>query len=349
METKEGTLKVKIKNNGSRDSQKTHILIGKDKKPISKEFLLTNEMNNENCTVYMENNEIVDIEIDGTKIDKGEKKEKVKPIPRCENKDNMRIPNDTCLILQDSNIQIDNFSLKLYRFAIFDEDKGYKLQKNYSIEKSAWTEINPKITNYYENIKALFGENTYQEELETSYRLVIGGEATVYETSMRLHHIYGIPYIPASGIKGVVRSYIILEKFSKELEKYKDNYNKFEDEVLFQCDWFVDIFGSQESEGKVIFVDAFPTNKPTIKVDIMNPHYGDYYSKGKAPTDTMKLNPINFLTVENTTFEFFIASKESLEAFKIKEKTLIEWFQEALQNHGIGAKTAVGYGYFEEQ
>ena len=153
METKEGTLKVKIKNNGSRDSQKTYILIGKDKKPISKEFLLTNEMNDKKCVVYLENNEIVDIEIDGEKIDKGEKKEKVKKLPKCENKDNMKIPNDTCLILQDSKVQIENFALKLYRFAKFDEDDGFKIKEKEIIPsffQKDWDKF------YDVNIKAYF-------------------------------------------------------------------------------------------------------------------------------------------------------------------------------------------------
>jgi len=277
-----------------------------------------------------------------------------------------QVPKDTREALSGFNSkEFDNFYLKLNQFARFDiadnkkqDEKKFIFYRNKAKDledieiKVNFGDFDFKnnLTKQEQIIKTLFGEKNYhKEELTTSSRLLIGSEESIYETSIRLHHIYGIPYIPASAIKGIVRSYIILEYFADELEKYKDNYNKFEDEVLFQCDWFVDIFGSQESEGKVIFVDAFPTNKPTIKVDIMNPHYGDYYSKGKAPTDTMKLNPINFLTVENTTFEFFIASKESLEAFKIKEKTLIEWFQEALQNHGIGAKTAVGYGYFEEQ
>ncbi len=36
-----------------------------------------------------------------------------------------------------------------------------------------------------------------------------------------------------------------------------------------------------------------------------------------------------------------------LSSFKIKNKSIEEWFKEALQNHGIGEKTAVGYGYFK--
>jgi CRISPR-associated protein Cmr6 len=253
-------------------------------------------------------------------------------LPKCTK--NMKIPNDTCLVLQDSKAQIENFALKLYKFAIFDDSKGLKLQPNYSIEESAWSEINSKITIYYENIQKLPLKFSTLPDFKTSYRLVIGGEVTVYETSMRLHHIYGIPYIPASGIKGVVRSYIITEKFESK-----------EEEALKDAD-FVTVFGSQDHAGKVTFFDAFPTSKPTLKVDIMNPHYGHYYNKGEAPTDTKNPVPVNFLTVENTTFRFLIGAKEGLDTFMIQGKKIEDWLTEALKNHGLGAKTAVGYGYF---
>jgi len=267
----------------------------------------------------------------------------------------INVPKDTREALKDFK-EIDNFSLKLYKFAMFNDKSEAKI-KDQKISETFfhknWTLYENKIKAYYENIQNLNLKFSNLEPFTTSYRLVIGGEATVYETSMRLHHIYGIPYIPASGIKGVVRSYIITEKFEEQLKKY-DKYSDFEEKVLFVKDekgeykekGFVDVFGSQEQEGKVTFFDAFPTAKPTLKVDIMNPHYGHYYSKKIAPTDTMKLNPIPFLTVENTKFGFLIGAKEELETFSIKGKKIEDWLSEALKNHGLGAKTAVGYGYF---
>lgn len=260
-----------------------------------------------------------------------------------------KVPKDTREALSgfDSK-EFDNFHLKLNQFARFEDDKpiffkSTKGKVEFSIVPNFGDfNFEDNLTKQEKIIKALFGEKNYhKEDLTTSYRLVIGGEATVYETSMRLHHIYGIPYIPASAIKGVVRSYIITEKFeSKEDEALKDNE-------------FKKVFGSGDEAGKVTFFDAFPTAKLTLKVDIMNPHYGDYYGDKKneiAPTDTQSPNPIPFLTVENTSFRFILGAKEHLSGFiikdKEKDKTIETWLIEALQNHGIGAKTAVGYGYF---
>jgi len=330
MEIKEGILKVKIKNNGSRDNKKTHILIGKQKISISKEFPLNNSMNGKNCVAYLEDNIPIDIEIDGQKIEKEVKKAKAKKIPKCENKSNLRVPNDTCVILQNPKVNIDNFHLKLNKFTIFNDDDEPKIKEQNISEtffNRNWNFYESKIKKYNEVIQSF---NPKSFKLRTSSRLLIGSEQSIYKTSIRLHHIYGIPFIPSTAIKGVMRSYMIERDFkSKEEDALKDES-------------FVKYFGSQDNEGKIIFFDAFPITKPTIKVDIMNPHYGHYYNDGKAPTDTKNPIPINFLTVEDTTFEFFIASKETL------DNGFIDLFKEALINHGIGAKTAVGYGYFEE-
>ena len=44
-------------------------------------------------------------------------------------------------------------------------------------------------------------------EMSVDWRLVVGlGGAAVYETAMTLHHVYGIPYLPGSAVKGVTRS-----------------------------------------------------------------------------------------------------------------------------------------------
>jgi CRISPR-associated protein Cmr6 len=279
------------------------------------------------------------------------------------------IPNNTKNIIdlliknevETDNIAISNLHLKLNKFAFIEiknEDKiSFTYKEKYCLDISEHTNT---INKYYLSLKDYIKEENkkYDFSLKISNRLIVGlGSVSVYETSITLHHIYGIPYIPASAIKGVLRSYMILECFSKELEKYgEDKYQKFEEEVLFAKDEdsnyknkeFIDIFGSQKQEGKVIFFDAFPISNPILKVDIMNPHYGHYYNDGEAPTDTKNPIPINFLTVEDTKFRFIIGSKkEEIKNFKFKNKNIEEWLKEALTNHGIGAKTAVGYGYFK--
>ncbi len=157
------------------------------------------------------------------------------------------------------------------------------------------------------------------------WRLVVGlGSGSVLETSMTLHHTLGVPYIPGSALKGVVSSYYV-EKNGREDEDYNE------------------LFGNQTQKGKVTFLDAYPKQFPTLELDIMNPHYPEYYSEGKAPADWMKPTPIKFLTVKKDT-EFIFAFKTEDESLKKQITTLLK---EALQDFGIGAKTSVGYGFFQ--
>lgn len=168
------------------------------------------------------------------------------------------------------------------------------------------------------------------------------GTGSVYETSITLHHIYGIPFIPAQSIKGALRSYIIV------------NYFDGSEDSAFDDEGFVDVFGSNDNQGKVIFFDAF-TKESEIKIDIMNNHYQKYYNGTQTPNDTQNPNPVNFMTLKNAKFEITIATKDNI---KIKEglfkgKDILTLVKEELSNtlevFGIGAKTAIGYGYFEVQ
>jgi len=87
----------------------------------------------------------------------------------------------------------------------------------------------------------------------------------------------------------------------------------------------------------------------------MNPHYAPYYAgDGKVPpADYHYPIPIFFLTVDKrTTFQFILGSKyPEWKDWMIGEKNkknIIDWLKDALENHGIGAKTAIGYGYVEK-
>ena len=204
------------------------------------------------------------------------------------------------------------------------------------------------------------------------FRLIMGlGTASVFETSLTLHHIYGIPYLPASSTKGVTRSWVIVNYFDqKEEQALKDPLFAF----IFGTN-SVDSADKTARRGHVMFFDAFPQSPPVIEPDIMNVHYPDWYSTGKTLTDTQSPNPIPFLTVgkcdanqKPLQVRFDLAVRENLicenilkqvargsELFTklgIEPATHIlvltqQLLSSALTSHGIGAKTAVGYGFFQ--
>jgi CRISPR-associated protein Cmr6 len=103
----------------------------------------------------------------------------------------------------------------------------------------------------------------------------------VLETAMTLHRVYGLPFIPGSGLKGMTRAYaeLVEEKSEREREFYR-------------------VFGSQredeEQAGEVIFFDAIPAQVPQLKLDVMNPHYSEYYRGGNIPpADWLRAYPDN--------------------------------------------------------
>ncbi len=183
------------------------------------------------------------------------------------------------------------------------------------------------------------------------WRMVVGlGGKTVLETDITLHHLYGIPFIPGSALKGLTRSYV-----TEEYKKYYVPEDKPEEQrepskkIDEDHPEIKRIFGTQEEAGTVIFFDAMPLDgKVTFALDIMNPHYPDYYGGTKPPTNDQNPVPVTFLTVANTTFTFALAPRNPNDP---KHKEYVEivkgWLQEAIEKYGVGGKTSAGYGYFK--
>jgi CRISPR-associated protein Cmr6 len=114
---------------------------------------------------------------------------------------------------------------------------------------------------------------------------------------------------------------------------------------------FLDIFGTQGRAGKVIFLDAVPTESPTLEPDIINCHYQDYYSDKtgiKSPTPYQNPIPVYFLTLgRKSKFAFAVAGRNANEETEKLVEKAKDWLCQGLQELGIGAKTAAGYGYLE--
>lgn len=300
------------------------------------------------------------------------------------------LPAKTKDVLAGKEYLIENFALKFNKCARFEEDefnsskskfgfyqqevkkKGVLIKPFYQIESKPIFENDLIRSIHIQNkhtAKQLCGAKMQTMNFKPDWRMVVGlGTESVYETSMTLHHVYGIPYIPASSIKGVVRSWIINEVYGSEKPHFAEGYAIENKEFcdVFGCPKKLNIknpdrsFKSYYSQtdgekkgtriGNIIFFDAFPLEIPTIEPDIMNVHYPDYYGKKQPPTDSQDPIPIFFLTVKDTPFQFVLGTHNGeLLAYKIAGRTISEWLKEALEEHGIGAKTAVGYGQFTQQ
>lgn len=268
--------------------------------------------------------------------------------------------------------QIDNFNLKFYKAARL-ENEGNKLKfQHFKAERSKITfAIKANFGNV--DFKAIAARTSksaaslgYSREANTlasfnaasSWRWIAGlGNASVYENGMTLHHVYGIPYIPGSGIKGMLRSWIIKECFASNENAALGN------KVFQEIFGFPNPTGEDGGEkGKAVFFDAFPVREVVVEPDIMNNHYQDYYDEKTPPADWINPNPIFFMTVMGSEIQFVIGMDNGAEVLgeeampfmtdrfpKLSPKSsriaLVEsWLEDALTHHGIGAKTAAGYG-----
>jgi len=157
------------------------------------------------------------------------------------------------------------------------------------------------------------------------------GRSHPVENGFAWHHSLGVPYLPGSSVKGMVRY-------------WATKWNNLEDEAE-------EIFGPENSTkvGSVIFLDAIPVQPVKLKMEIMTPHYGPYYTETtkypEPPADWHSPVPIPFLAVDAEQEFLFglIPRDENTEKCQKAGK----WLKEALQKIGAGAKTAVGYGRFD--
>lgn len=169
---------------------------------------------------------------------------------------------------------------------------------------------------------------------KTTWRFVSGlGIAHVLETGFGWHKTLSVPYLPGSAVKGLIRSWAKNWDDTGHWEQYKR------------------LFGDNEKlgEGVLIMFDAIPSKIPKLELDIMNPHYSEYYNDpdNNPPADYYSPVPIFFLTVAaGSSFNFTIAPVRGRGTMDdVKEGFSL--LQKALTYIGAGAKTAVGYGFFE--
>jgi len=169
----------------------------------------------------------------------------------------------------------------------------------------------------------------------TVWRFITGlGRQHPVENGFAWHHTLGVPYLPGSSVKGMVRTW------AEQWENIRDGNR---------------IFGDKDKKvaaGNVIFLDALPLNRVVLELDVMTPHYSPYYrdSNSKPPGDWYDPTPIPFLTVASgQVFQFGVLPRKPRDGQSRSDaERVLKWLGHALENIGAGAKTAVGYGRFKK-
>ncbi|MGI5868564.1 MAG: type III-B CRISPR module RAMP protein Cmr6 [Kiritimatiellia bacterium] len=211
-------------------------------------------------------------------------------------------------------------------------------------------------------------ENLRIVEARLEGRLAINlSEGVIQNAGINFDRIFGLPLINGSSVKGVARSVALTELKTKEGDE--------RDRML---DTFVRVFGVGESDwrgdlapfaqvdekrslgnarlnlpldlkGAVTFLQAAPTNDAKIVVDITNVHTPDYYRTGRQEDLRNERPTLNYFPAVERGAEF--AFPILLNGINRDLKLLVaaqRWLIDALENQGLGAKTAAGYGWFED-
>lgn len=232
-----------------------------------------------------------------------------------------------------------------------------KLQENNFLDI-----LHIRLESYIKNYADVTKKKYQFFNLTCPWRLVVGlGNHNALEVGLTIHFLYGIPIIPGSALKGVARAWSIIkfaDKYCNEMPSKKErNIYKILKEFSIKLDNgedlgleidglkfsdLIQIFGTKKNSGKTIFLDAYPKKPVLFEEDVSTVHYSDYYTRYEPPGDWMDPIPIKFLTIKNTSFKFCVISEN--EDILIKSVNLL---RDALIEHGIGAKTSLGYGLFE--
>ena len=217
----------------------------------------------------------------------------------------------------------------------FCED--FKNLKNSLIFKTQLNSINNRLDKIVQKKEGITAE------FKMSEPLAIGlGLDHPTENGFRFDYTCGVPFLPATSIKGLCRAWA--KACGKESH-------------------IIDIVGLGDDEGetarmgKVVFLPTYPKTWPNLHVDCICNHHFEYYNKSPkdrkflkkqypAPLDIESPVPIFHLRLRGyTTFIFRFISLDEKDP-SILDRTLA-LLNEALLYFGIGARTAVGYGRME--
>ena len=256
------------------------------------------------------------------------------------------LPKDTTSILE-SGIEIENLNLQLYRYAYTEENKNGGFHKKElcfkisDVYQPILTNLNEHIQNVWKPIK--IQNKPFIVSQQSRWAIGIGGGSPYGNLLLpALHPLYGFPYIPASTLKGLMRNSWI-DKNCNNDENSEEVLRLFGSPASDTSDDRVNLEGKV---GQLIFFDGIPSADCVGKLvkDVFAPHYPDYYNSfgGTPPTDDQNPVPIEFLCIEDFTFNIYIGTREKLsEEEKIKLQNTLNY---VFSGHGIGAKTALGYG-----
>lgn len=196
------------------------------------------------------------------------------------------------------------------------------LEQNYQPVLKATVEAEKNCISIYQKLeqrtKILVGADGLTFNVNFNWRVRVGGNRGFLDLLLPVFHpVFGIPYIPASTLKGVARSWA------------KKQGNEEIANLLGTLD------GSKAIAAKVQFLDAFPL-KPCLGIDVATPQY---HWRGEEVKYSPEPHPL--LTMEQP--QLLIGLCPTSLGNQSQVETVKNWLENALKN-GIGSRVSSGYG-----
>ncbi len=173
---------------------------------------------------------------------------------------------------------------------------------------------------------------------------IVGGDQNEeIKLGFSFDYVTGLPYVPGSSIKGVLKS---------QFEKYESDIAKMLDcQVTDVRNLSKSIFGDSTDTGVDIFLDTIPVegceDGHVLGIDYITPHKS---KDGPAFDEFASPNPIRMLKIiPDVKMLFRFILKDSVVGdVCLRADVKLELFKELIKTYGVGAKTNVGYGRFED-
>jgi CRISPR type III-B/RAMP module RAMP protein Cmr6 len=165
-------------------------------------------------------------------------------------------------------------------------------------------------------------------------------DASIHETSIRLHPVYSVPYISAESLKGLCSHFAHKKLHDSENEEYWRR-------GIGEGQTY--LFGSTDQRGAVTFSDALPLPfgkeysgqiQNLIDRDVITNHHQKYYKGGSIPpTDSEDTVPLSILTARGL-YRVYMLGENTEGALDFAGMVL----EQSLSLWGVGGKT-IGMGY----
>jgi len=157
------------------------------------------------------------------------------------------------------------------------------------------------------------------------------GERTPGENGLTLHPVYGVPFLPGTSLKGILRAWVLSQAWDADWQEGGVHFR-----ALFGHG------GHDGSAGVVDILDALPVpGTAMFTLDVLTPHHADYYQGNGAPLGWEGPKPVQFLAAAKGVRYRVVVEGDPAWVAKATE-----WLVLALAERGVGAKSRAGYGRF---